>query len=264
MIRKDISNSNGYASLSPEAAVLFAMMIPHLNSHGKMCGGAGYIKDEICPKIPYLTYEKIPELLAEINSKTNVKWFEENGRRYIHSINFLKNHQALNEERLGVDELPDYVEVKDNFPSTPELVRSKSMSTPKYPSTSTSTSTSTSNLNLKEITGRIFEHWKIVHNHPRAKIDDTRKSKVSKALNLGYSEADLIKAVDGCKKSPHHQGQNDKQEIYDDFELILRDAKHIDAFIKHADREPPPPKQHPTGLTPMKIGGSQLDKLKRI
>lgn len=111
MIKKDISNSNKFASLTPHAAVLFAMLIPHFNSHGKMNGGPGFIKDEICPKIPYLTYKNIPELLQEITDKTNVKWFEHDGRFWIHSINFLSDHQKLDDKKLGQDLLPTYSRV---------------------------------------------------------------------------------------------------------------------------------------------------------
>jgi uncharacterized phage protein (TIGR02220 family) len=116
MINKNISDSNGFASLSCEAAVLFTMMIPHFNSHGKMNGGPGYIKDEICPLIPYLTYKNIKSLLMEISEKTNVKYFEFEGRWWIHSINFLSDHQTLNPSRLGEDLLPSYSRV------SPELV----------------------------------------------------------------------------------------------------------------------------------------------
>lgn len=134
MIRKSISNSKGFASLSPEAAVLFCMLIPHLDSYGKINGGPGYIKDEVCPRVPYLTADKIKELLQEISDKTSVKWFEVDGRWFIHSIKFLKNHQKLSTDKIGSDILPNYsgvtqellaleveveVEVEDKY--TPEF-----------------------------------------------------------------------------------------------------------------------------------------------
>ncbi|MDA8240688.1 MAG: hypothetical protein M0Z67_10010 [Nitrospiraceae bacterium] len=109
MINRDISNSEGFASLCPEAAVLFCMLIPHYNSYGKMNGGVGYIKDEICPRVPYLTYENMPGLLQEINDKTSVKWFLHDGRRWIHSINFLSEHQTLDKAKLGIDNLPSHL-----------------------------------------------------------------------------------------------------------------------------------------------------------
>jgi hypothetical protein len=106
MINRDISNSDKFASLSPEAAVLFAMLIPWFNAHGKLNGGTGYIKDEVCPKISYLTYENIPGYLKEITEKTNVKWFKKDGRCWIHSLSFNSEHQRL--DKKGVDKLPSY------------------------------------------------------------------------------------------------------------------------------------------------------------
>lgn len=108
MIRKSISDSKGFASLSPEAAVLFCMIIPHLDSYGKMNGGAGYVKDEVCPRVSYLTLELLPSLLAEISQKTNMKWFDVDGRMFIHSTKFLKNHQKLSTDKIGSDKLPSY------------------------------------------------------------------------------------------------------------------------------------------------------------
>src|SRR3990172_8066643 len=108
MITKDISDSDSFASLSDNAQVLFCMLIPHYSGYGKMNGGPGYIKDVVCPKIDRLTYENIPSLLSEIDKKTNVKWFECNGRLWIHSVKFLSDHQKLDEKRLGRDLLPTY------------------------------------------------------------------------------------------------------------------------------------------------------------
>jgi hypothetical protein len=108
MIRKSISDSKKFAALSPKAAVLFAMLIPHYNSHGKMIGGAGYIKEVVCPRVEYLDTKSIPGLLQEISDKTNVKWFEFDGRMWLHSLKFLENHQELRKDRMGKDLLPDY------------------------------------------------------------------------------------------------------------------------------------------------------------
>ena len=116
MIRKKISDSHGFAKLCPEAAVLHCMIIPHLNSHGKLNGSPGFIKDEICPRIPYLNYKNIPILLKEISENTKMKWFINDERYWIHSINFLSEHQKLNADKLGRDLLPTYSGL------TPELV----------------------------------------------------------------------------------------------------------------------------------------------
>jgi hypothetical protein len=108
MLTRDIADSCKIAALSPEAAVLFFMIIPHLNSYGKLNGGPGYIKDCICPRIPYLTLNNIPILLQEISDNTNLKWFEENDRPWLHAVKFLTDHQKLDSSKLGADKLPNY------------------------------------------------------------------------------------------------------------------------------------------------------------
>jgi hypothetical protein len=74
-----------------------------------------------------------------------------------------------------------------------------------------------------------------VHNHPRSQLDEKRRKVIRHALKR-YSEADLCMAISGYLNSPHHMGENDRNAVYDDIELLLRDAKHIDAGLKfHAD-----------------------------
>lgn len=119
MLNRDISDSKGFASLTAEAAVLFCMMVPHFDSHGKMCGDPGYIKAVVCPRIAYLTIEKVACCLGEITEHTNVKWFCFDERCWIHSTKFLTEHQHLNPERLGKDLIPDYVATESGL--TPDL-----------------------------------------------------------------------------------------------------------------------------------------------
>ncbi len=78
----------------------------------------------------------------------------------------------------------------------------------------------------------VFAHWQQVHNHPQAKLDPKRYRVVVARLKDGYSVDQLKLAIDGCKKSPHHMGENDRHTVYDDLELICRDGAHVDKFIK--------------------------------
>lgn len=85
---------------------------------------------------------------------------------------------------------------------------------------------------------RIFEHWKAMHGHERAQFDDKRLKLVFKALDSGYSEADLCQAITGYLNSPHHMGENDNSTKYDSIELMLRGSKFIDQGLKFY-AEPP-------------------------
>lgn len=86
----------------------------------------------------------------------------------------------------------------------------------------------------------IFTHWQTVMAHPQAKLDDKRRKCILAALKLGYQPQQLRTAIDGCSRTPHNMGDNDRGERYDDLTLILRDANHIDRFIRNASRPPVP------------------------
>lgn len=81
-----------------------------------------------------------------------------------------------------------------------------------------------------EEVSKIFDHWKTVWNKPRARLDEKRRKLIRNALK-NYSEADLCQSIAGYRNSPHHMGRNDRKTVYDDIELFLRDAKHIDAGL---------------------------------
>ncbi len=90
------------------------------------------------------------------------------------------------------------------------------------------------------IVRRVFEHWQKVMGHPGANLDPKRRGVIERALKLGYDEAACCKAIDGCKRTPYNQGDNDAGTTYDSLDLVLRDGTHIDRFIAHADRPPKP------------------------
>jgi hypothetical protein len=80
---------------------------------------------------------------------------------------------------------------------------------------------------------RVFEHWKTTWNHPRAQLDPKRRLTIKRALKL-YPAEQLCESISGYRNSPHHSGLNDRQTVYDEITLFLRDAQHIDAGLAHA------------------------------
>jgi len=107
--------------------------------------------------------------------------------------------------------------------------------------TDTDTDTDTDNKKIKknkysDSVVSIFNYWKKVHNHSRSKLDDKRKKLIISRLKEGYNLDDLKKAIDGCKHSPYHQGQNDGNTVYDNITLILRDADNVDRFIGYCGK----------------------------
>lgn len=84
----------------------------------------------------------------------------------------------------------------------------------------------------------VFEYWQKTMGHTSAQLDDVRHKKIKARLKDGYTAEQLCKAVDGCKMSPYHQGQNENRTIYDDIELICRDGPKVDGFIKKSEAVP--------------------------
>lgn len=78
----------------------------------------------------------------------------------------------------------------------------------------------------------VFDFWKELMGHDRAQLGEKRRRSIQKALRMGYSVEDLQLAIVGCKVSGFHQGQNDRDTVYDDIELVCRDEIHIDKFIR--------------------------------
>jgi hypothetical protein len=78
----------------------------------------------------------------------------------------------------------------------------------------------------------VFNHWTAIMDHKRARMDVARARVIRERLRDGYSVEDLCLAIDGCAASSFHMGENDRRQVYDSISLILRDADHVDKFIR--------------------------------
>lgn len=81
----------------------------------------------------------------------------------------------------------------------------------------------------------VFQHWQIIHDYKRARLDDKRRKLINDRLKDGYSLQDLSDAISGCFLSAFHMGDNPNAKRYNDLNLIIRDASHIDQFISLYD-----------------------------
>lgn len=97
---------------------------------------------------------------------------------------------------------------------------------------------------------QIFDYWKAIMGHPRARMDAARKKAIAARLRDGYTIDDLMLAIDGCSASAFHMGENDRGQRYDSITLILRDADHVDKFIR-------------AGELAHKIAAARVDKQQR-
>lgn len=75
----------------------------------------------------------------------------------------------------------------------------------------------------------VFDAWRTSTGKHRARLDDKRLRKIKAALR-SYALADVLDAVRGWEHSPHHRGENDQGTVYNELDLLLRDAAHIEQF----------------------------------
>lgn len=80
-------------------------------------------------------------------------------------------------------------------------------------------------------TQQVFDAWVEATGKRKGatKLTDERRRLIRKALKT-YPVDDLVDAVRGWKHSPHHRGENDRHQVYNDIELLLRNAKQIETF----------------------------------
>lgn len=81
----------------------------------------------------------------------------------------------------------------------------------------------------------VFDHWRKIMGHERSRMDTARQTVIRKRLSDGYTVEDLMLAIEGCAASAFHMGENERGQRYDSLTLILRDADHVDKFIRAAE-----------------------------
>lgn len=86
----------------------------------------------------------------------------------------------------------------------------------------------------------VFDLWVDTHRRPKEgkpkgippRLDAKREAIIRKAIAMYDGPEAAEAAILGCKLSDFHQGNNPRRKKYDELELILRDAKHIEMFAK--------------------------------
>jgi hypothetical protein len=75
----------------------------------------------------------------------------------------------------------------------------------------------------------VWDAWRESTGHADAVLSDKRIRLIRKGLG-SYPVRDLVDAVRGWKRSPHHRGENDRLTEYNSIELLLRDSEKIEFF----------------------------------
>ncbi len=81
---------------------------------------------------------------------------------------------------------------------------------------------------------QVFDHYRKHHpkSHPKPLSTSKEWRAIRSRLNEGYTVADLCEAIDGCHVCPHNCGINDRNTVYQDLNLIVRDGGQVARFIE--------------------------------
>ncbi len=78
----------------------------------------------------------------------------------------------------------------------------------------------------------IFDYWKVATGHTKAKLKGRRERAVRARLKDGFTVHQIKLAIEGCLDSPFHAGDNPTSRVYDDLELICRDAAKLEPLMR--------------------------------
>lgn len=78
---------------------------------------------------------------------------------------------------------------------------------------------------------QVFAYWRRIMGRQAAKLTKGRKEKINARLAEGYTPIQLCAAIDGCRASAFHMGDNRHRRRYDSLDLILRNGEKVEDFI---------------------------------
>lgn len=247
-IKPEFCTSAQVAECSRNARLLFVLMWMHCDDNGVHPASAKQLRMECFPGDDDMTAAAVQALVDELKAQGLLVEYENSGARYWHVTGW--KHQRIDKPQPGKYPLPTDANsesvtgkstehsatIPGTFPPEGKGRERKGSEGKGDEGSEGSRSLSAAADRGPEPVGDVFEHWKTVLNHPTAKLDDKRRKAISAALRIGYTADQLKAAIDGCSRTPHNMGQNDRHTVYDDLGLILRDADHIDRFIRNSLR----------------------------
>lgn len=74
--------------------------------------------------------------------------------------------------------------------------------------------------------------------HPQSHPGDKERRLVQTRLREGYTSEQLISAINGCHKTPHNLGANDRNTKYLSLTVIMKDSSQVARFIENNENPP--------------------------
>jgi hypothetical protein len=239
-IKPEFWTHEGLNALPEATHLLAAALLNYADDEGYFNANPALIKAACSPlREPSVSIQDSLRRLA----KTGYLQFAQgpDGRRYGRIVNF-DEHQRVNRptpskisalQIVWESSLSPHTQLSEDSPLEGKGKEGKGTGKGKEDMSTSSTSVGDPAPDPVQV---VFDHWRQVHNHPKAKLDSNRRKLIREGLQH-YTADELCESLSGYLHSPHHQGQTNGT-VYTDIGLLLRDAKHIDAGLAF-HRNPP-------------------------
>lgn len=268
-IKPEFFRSLDIADLSIEARLHFIGLWTHVDDEGRELDNPRLIRAAVWP-LDDMADEHIETLQAELAKRGRIVRYEVAGRRYFQVLGW--HHQRIDKRRASTLPPPPTGEVHESSTTPPAdptggaqedscpdldlgilgsgsrdpdqersvLPPEDSTTTPVGPATAVEPHGPTG-----DPATTVFDAWTTSTGRTGSRLDPKRRKVITAALR-SYPLDDVLDAVRGWQHSPHHRGENDRRTVYNDLELLLRDASQIEKFRDLQRRAPsviaaPPP-----------------------
>ena len=197
----------------------------------------------------------VERIAINLDKSGFIRTYSYEGKMYVNITNFLSHQNPHKNERDKGSDIPEFTEDaaqaidfkevtinRDKIESIPDKNDSDPADSCSLIPDSCSLIPDKKTLPSKlDDVDLVFDYWVFAMGKgSRAKKTQGRIKKIQARLAEGYSVELIKRAIDGCKLSPHHMGQNDQNKVYDDIDLICRSGEKLEGFIENVSRPPAP------------------------
>lgn len=221
-VHPDLCVSETMAELSADLERTFVRLWTHCDDEGRCVDNARLIKAAIYPLHDAMTPVRVEKDLVALQQVGLIVRYVAEGVSVVQVCSW---GEYQHPQRATASKLPP-------FTAAAGVLRESSASPPRALNAGVGEGEGEGEVVGEEAGGdirRVFEAWAEATERSKARLTDERRKRIRRALT-DYPLEDVIDAVRGVALSPFHCGQNERHTRYDDIDVILRDAKHVEQF----------------------------------
>lgn len=248
-INDTVNESLTLAELSDFSERLFWRLVAHADPWGRLAGDAAKVRARCCALLNRPD-EEIATALDELESTYRIFRYEAEGTCVLEITDWEQNQPK---DVLGRGEN----RFKSRFPAPPGLAaRRDAAQSGGVPAESESEveeqiANAISSTTSQRV-GRIYAHWRDVRKKtdPRYnRLIDSRRSKIVARLRDGFTEEQLIEALDAVANDPWEERWR-----HDDIATLFKSAEAVDRFLAFGDKKR---RKAAAGCTVCGMGGGE-------